>query len=559
MLGVDLPVPAMRALAVLVLLAAASVQAQTAGDPPGLGFAFAPGAEGLLVQALAEDGPATGSGLRIGDIVTAVSGKPVGGMETGELAAWLRAVGQAPLPSVLEVQRDGETLRVEITPAPYSRAALAAQVEARSASGLDGASAETALALFDGAMNQPPVYRRASREGADLVVASSTCTVRIPVTPATTVEPSATSETTFRVNAPTIRVQCSGDPYTNNLVNFDLATRAMRDRAVETARVVVRTWAAGDDLDEAPSRTSAPTPAAAAAPAGDVCVSGTCVDGAGTLRYASGQVFTGTFQGGRAVRGRFAMTDGSTYEGAFNVGQQFHGEGLFTFGPGDFEGDTFEGTFADGAPAHGTYTWAEGQTYTGQWDGWVRTGQGLMRYRNGNAYEGGWHEGRRHGTGTFTFASGLTFVGDWVDDARVRGREAYASGNVYDGEYADDKRHGRGTMTYAGGNVYEGDWVEGNRVGQGTFTWSDGKVYTGSWAGDGRSGQGVMTWPSGQRYEGSWSGDKRQGQGTMTYADGRIFVGTWTESQEVEGTLQQPNGPPRPVRVEGGQFVYTDR
>lgn len=607
-------------LSVFVLLAAASAHAQ---EPPGLGFAFAPRPDGLLVQVLAEDGPAVGSGLREGDVVTAISGKRVAGLDQGALAEWLRAVGGSSLPSVLDVTRGSTTLQVEITPAPYSRAALAALVEARSQRGLDGTSPETALALFDGAMNQPPTYRRASREGPDLVIASSICTVRIPVTSATAVEPSETSETYFSIAAGNIRVKCSGDPYTNEKVNFDLQTREMRDRAVETARAVVRTWAAGEAIaPPATPSTSGPrptesrpsTPTAQTPPTtdGKRCISGTCTDGIGTAEYwrdgalvltytgpfangapegqgsyttATGNVYRGGLSGGYETRGTITYTDGDTYTGEWANGQ-FNGQGLYTFGPGDYEGDTLEGRWADDLPVTGTYTWASGQTYTGDWDGWERTGRGTIRYTSGNTYEGDWVKGQRHGRGTFTFTNGLTFVGDWVDDARVRGRESYDNGNTYEGKYADDQRHGQGTMTYADGSVYvgawqagekhgqgrytwgsgdykgdvyEGEYREGERTGRGTYTWSSGMVYTGDWINGSRNGQGVMTWTSGQRYDGAWTDGKRVGQGTQRYSDGRVFVGTWAEDAPVEGTLQQVGAQPRPVRVENGQFIYTDQ
>ena len=466
----------------------------------------------------------------------------------------------------------------------------------------------TLISQFDAAMNQPPEYPRASVENGNLVIRTQNCATTVYVGPQTSVAPldGTVNRYAMRINSPGTQISCTSFSDDAEYVNYRFENEAARSAAVAAGQALIANWnTSGPSQQQTSQETS-----------GEItkrCVSGNCTNGNGTAEYVQngtviirytgafqndvpegegrytdedGDVFVGTFSGGYEVRGTLTYTDGDVYVGEFENGA-FSGQGTYTFGPGDYEGDSLEGTFENDVPVYGTYTWASGQTYTGEWDGWDRSGQGTMIYTSGNRYEGQWANGQRHGRGTYTWAEGGSFTGDWVNDARVRGTERYSNGNVYEGEYADDTRHGRGRMTYADGNSYDGGWLNGEKHGQGrfvwgsgagefegdvyegqytngertgygTYTWSDGKAYTGAWVDGSRQGQGTMTWPSGQRYDGEWQNGTRHGEGTQLYSDGRIFVGTWVDDSPVEGTLQQVGGEPRPVRVENGQFVYTD-
>ena len=104
------------------------------------------------------------------------------------------------------------------------------------------------------------------------------------------------------------------------------------------------------------------------------CVSGDCVNGSGQAKYFSdgalsviwtgafengvpegrglmeeidGATFEGTVSRGQPLDGKMIYSDGDTYVGTFKDGL-FDGQGVYTFGPGDYAGDTFVGVFAVG-------------------------------------------------------------------------------------------------------------------------------------------------------------------------------------------------------------------
>lgn len=98
-------------------------------------------------------------------------------------------------------------------------------------------------------------------------------------------------------------------------------------------------------------RASAPA-AGASAPASTVTCSGNCQDGQGTARFASGNVYTGSFRNGRFHGpGRMAFASGNVLDGEFADHRPVRG--TFTYAA---DGTVFTGTFnPDGTPASGTY------------------------------------------------------------------------------------------------------------------------------------------------------------------------------------------------------------
>jgi hypothetical protein len=146
---------------------------------------------------------------------------------------------------------------------------------------------------------------------------------------------------------------------------------------------------------------------------GDECVEGDCVNGTGTMTYATGHRYTGEFKDG--VR---------------------HGEGVLQM-PGNRK---IVGVWVDNNIRQGTFTGHDGTIYEGQWEFRERNGQGTLTFPDGRKYVGEFKSGQRHGRGTMTWPDGRTYVGDYRNGARTgHGTMTYPDGRVVEGEFKDGK------------------------------------------------------------------------------------------------------------------------
>ncbi len=186
-----------------------------------------------------------------------------------------------------------------------------------------------------------------------------------------------------------------------------------------------------------------------------------------------------------------------------------NGQGTFTFGKGEWEGDEYIGKWRDGEyEGQGTFTWTNGEKYIGEW-----------------------RDGKRDGQGTYTFPDGEKYIGEWRDGKRDgQGTNTYPSGDKYVGEYKDGKRDGQGTFTYPSGGNYEGEWKDGEYEGQGIKTWSNGDKYIGEFKDGEINGQGTYTYSSGSKEVGEnkngiiWNGTRYDKNGKIIY---KVVSGKW--------------------------------
>ncbi len=128
------------------------------------------------------------------------------------------------------------------------------------------------------------------------------------------------------------------------------------------------------------------------------CAEGDCVDGTGTMTWASGDTYTGQWNNG-VMDGKGTMTwkDGKRYRGSWKNG-------------------LFEGWGALG--------WPSGEWYEGYFSGGKMEGAGTMQWKNGDRYKGQWKNGRMDGAGAMRFAGGRTVRGIWKEGRPVAGKPA---------------------------------------------------------------------------------------------------------------------------------------
>jgi hypothetical protein len=96
-----------------------------------------------------------------------------------------------------------------------------------------------------------------------------------------------------------------------------------------------------------------------------------------------------------------------TYEGERNEAGQREGAGTMRYA----DGDVYEGQWANGREeGRGTYRWAHGDVYDGEYRDGFREGQGVLSYASGHMYVGQHRADRREGRGYYRDSEGAVLV-----------------------------------------------------------------------------------------------------------------------------------------------------
>jgi hypothetical protein len=122
------------------------------------------------------------------------------------------------------------------------------------------------------------------------------------------------------------------------------------------------------------------------------------IEGAGKIKYANGNAFTGNFKDGRR--------DGPGYMAYAN-------------------GDQLEVDFRDDLPnGAGVLLLSSGAGYEGGWKDGKFDGIGTRTYQLGGSYAGAWKAGKWHGKGVLTYAGSGRKLAALFDNGRVAGAPA---------------------------------------------------------------------------------------------------------------------------------------
>jgi len=109
-----------------------------------------------------------------------------------------------------------------------------------------------------------------------------------------------------------------------------------------------------------------------------------------------------------------------TYTGETDERGEAHGQGVYEWGPGEWEGDRYEGQWKDDKQhGQGVYEFASGDRYEGQWKDDRRNGQGAMKYVDGTRYEGQQKANSFHGRMFTTRSDGSSFTTLWENGELV--------------------------------------------------------------------------------------------------------------------------------------------
>jgi len=115
----------------------------------------------------------------------------------------------------------------------------------------------------------------------------------------------------------------------------------------------------------------------------------------------------------------FTWENGSSYVGEWKDGKK-HGQGTYTSGKGEGEGDKYVGEFKGGFKnGHGKYIWSDGDEYVGEFKDDKPNGQGTYTWSDGDKYVGEFKDGKKHGQGTWTSTDGEKYSGEWKDGGNM--------------------------------------------------------------------------------------------------------------------------------------------
>jgi len=304
---------------------------------------------------------------------------------------------------------------------------------------------------------------------------------------------------------------------------------------------------------------------------GDVYTGGisTCtMHGAGCLRLKNGDIYTGEFSNNMFHgQGEYKSRSGDVYKGNYakgkpgplgSRGESGPGAGSMTFASGDVYYGEFDSGIAHG---RGQLRYADGDIVDtefvhGRW-------QGTHTYGNGDQHTGGFYLNEPEGGGRILFRSGDVFEGEFedgrfhfaIDTGDVQESGTFKSGaldgngrravgrEVYQGEFREGFYHGVGVLEVeATGLRYEGEFRSGKFCGAGSLVygaWPEGArelkvtdylvsamvkgagfqpedaVYEGTFLDGCRHGNGVLQCRD-ETYEGEFVFDFYHGKGTWT-------------------------------------------
>ncbi|XP_026157539.1 alsin isoform X2 [Mastacembelus armatus] len=204
--------------------------------------------------------------------------------------------------------------------------------------------------------------------------------------------------------------------------------------------------------------------------------------GRGVLKWPDGRIYTGEFKNGledgfgEFVAPNKTLNKNDHYQGHWRDGKMY-GLGTYRYA----SGEVYDGSFQDGM-RHGHGMLRSGKLNTsspsvfiGQWLQDKKTGYGVFDdITKGEKYMGMWQDHLRQGTGVVVTQFGLYYEGAFKDNKMMgTGILLSEDDTTYEGEFSDDwTLNGKGVLTMA-----NGDYLEGSFSGE----WGSGLKVTGSY------------------------------------------------------------------------------
>ncbi|KAL7369975.1 hypothetical protein ABVT39_015002 [Epinephelus coioides] len=201
-------------------------------------------------------------------------------------------------------------------------------------------------------------------------------------------------------------------------------------------------------------------------------------NGRGVLKWPDGRIYTGTFKNGledgfgEFVAPNKTLNKNDHYQGQWKDGKM-HGLGTYRYA----SGEVYDGSFQDsmrhghGMLRSGKLNTSSPSVFIGQWLQDKKTGYGVFDdITKGEKYMGMWQDHLRQGTGVVVTQFGLYYEGAFKDNKMMgTGILVSEDDTTYEGEFSDDwTLNGKGVLTMANGDYLEGsfngEWGSGLKV-----------------------------------------------------------------------------------------------
>ncbi|MBN3271203.1 ALS2 protein, partial [Polyodon spathula] len=201
-------------------------------------------------------------------------------------------------------------------------------------------------------------------------------------------------------------------------------------------------------------------------------------NGKGVLKWQDGRMYTGTFKNGledgfgEYIVPNRALGKEDHYQGHWKEGKM-HGYGTYKYATGE----VYEGSFQDnmrhghGILRSGKLTSSSPSMFIGQWVQDKKTGYGVFDdITRGEKYMGMWQDDLRQGNGVIVTQFGLYYEGAFSSNKMIGSGILLSEEDTrYEGEFIDDwTLNGKGTLTIPNGDYFEGtfsgEWGTGLKV-----------------------------------------------------------------------------------------------
>jgi len=178
----------------------------------------------------------------------------------------------------------------------------------------------------------------------------------------------------------------------------------------------------------------------------------------GAIFYANGDIFSGSWSEEKknTSSGMYLFGQGGVMEGSFRDGKVDGEVTTLTIAHGGGM-DKFSGNYEAGARVSGKYEFSSGDVYQGAFRALPEVlASGKYVWACGKVYEGTFRDGRPHGEGVMTYPQGWTYEGHFQDGKfDGLGKFSWSETNFYEGQFAGGEMTGVGVYSLEDGGLFD--------------------------------------------------------------------------------------------------------